>query len=102
MYNTELTLDQLTNVSGAEYRPDFCIDPLILKFILSGQKVPTKLKESLWIVVRNIKDSNGDDCQLKLSSQSRMVYFLISKKLKPLDFQYSLQPHSHSIGNTVN
>tara|TARA_Y100001968_G_C18860440_1_gene482338 strand:+ start:18 stop:161 length:144 start_codon:yes stop_codon:yes gene_type:complete len=47
MYNTELTLDQLTNVSGAEYRPDFCIDPLILKFILSGQKVPTKLKESL-------------------------------------------------------
>jgi hypothetical protein len=44
MNNTELTLDQLSNVSGAAYLRDFCIDPLILKLILSGQKVPTILK----------------------------------------------------------
>ncbi len=44
MNNTELTLDQLTNVSGSAFRRDFCIDPLILKLILSGQKIPTILK----------------------------------------------------------
>ena len=44
MNDTELTLDQLTNVSGAEYRHDFCIDPLILKLIHSAQKIPTILK----------------------------------------------------------
>jgi len=44
MNNTELTLDQLSNVSGAAFRPDFCIDPLLLKLIFSGQKVPTILK----------------------------------------------------------
>jgi len=44
MHNTELTLDQLTKVSGAAYRNDFCIEPLILKLILSGQKIPTILK----------------------------------------------------------
>ena len=44
MNNTELTLDQLSEVSGAEFRPDFCIDPLLLKLILSGQKIPTILK----------------------------------------------------------
>ena len=44
MNNTELTLDQLTNVSGAAYRRDFCIDPLVLKLIISGQKIPTILK----------------------------------------------------------
>ena len=44
MNNTELTLDQLTNVSGAAYRRDFCIDPVLLKLILSGQKIPAILK----------------------------------------------------------
>ena len=44
MNNTELKLYQLSNVSGAAYRRDFCIDPLLLKLILSGQKVPTILK----------------------------------------------------------
>jgi hypothetical protein len=44
MHNTELKLDQLSNVSGAAYRRDFCIDPLLLKLILSGQKIPTILK----------------------------------------------------------
>jgi hypothetical protein len=44
MNNTELTLDQLSNVSGAAYRNDFCIDPLLLKLILSGQKIPEILK----------------------------------------------------------
>jgi len=45
MNNTELTLDQLSEVSGAAYRRDFCIDPLVLKLIISGQKVPTILQE---------------------------------------------------------
>ena len=44
MNNTELTLDQLSNVSGAALNHDFCIDPLILKLIISGQKIPTILK----------------------------------------------------------
>jgi len=44
MNNTELTLDQLSNVSGAAFRPDFCIDPLVLKLIISGQKIPTILQ----------------------------------------------------------
>jgi len=44
MNNTELTLDQLSNVSGAAFRPDFCIDPLVLKLILSGQKIPIILQ----------------------------------------------------------
>ena len=44
MNNTELKFDQLANVSGAAYRNDFCIDPLILKLIISGQKIPTILK----------------------------------------------------------
>ena len=44
MNNTELTLDQLSNVSGAAFCRDFCIDPLIFKLILSGQKIPTILK----------------------------------------------------------
>ena len=44
MHNTELTLDHLSNVSGAAYRRDFCIDPLLLKLILSDQKIPTILK----------------------------------------------------------
>ena len=44
MNNTELTLDQLSNVSGAAFRRDFCIDPVLLKLIISGQKVPTILK----------------------------------------------------------
>jgi hypothetical protein len=44
MNNTELTLDQLSNVSGAAFHPDFCIDPLLLKLILSGQKIPTILR----------------------------------------------------------
>jgi hypothetical protein len=44
MNNTELNLDQLTNISGAAYLNDFCIDPLILKLILSGQNIPTILK----------------------------------------------------------
>jgi hypothetical protein len=44
MHNTELTLDQLSEVSGAAFLPDFCIDPLILKLIISGQKIPTILK----------------------------------------------------------
>ena len=44
MNKTELTLDQLSNVSGAAYRRDFCIDPVLLKLILSGQKIPAILK----------------------------------------------------------
>ena len=44
MHNTELTLDQLSEVSGAAFRRDFCIDPVLLKLILSGQKVPTILR----------------------------------------------------------
>jgi len=44
MNNKELTLHQLSEVSGAAFRRDFCIDPIILKLILSGQKVPTILK----------------------------------------------------------
>ena len=44
MNNTELTLDQLSEVSGAAYRFVFCIDPVLFKLILSDQKIPTILK----------------------------------------------------------
>jgi len=45
MNNTELTLYQFSNVSGAALNHDFCIEPLVLKLILSDQKIPTILQE---------------------------------------------------------
>tara|TARA_Y100001968_G_scaffold333135_1_gene394320 strand:- start:1530 stop:1676 length:147 start_codon:yes stop_codon:yes gene_type:complete len=44
MNNTELSLDQLSQISGGERNRNFCIDPYILKMILSGQTIATILK----------------------------------------------------------
>ena len=45
MTNSELSLTQLAQVSGGVHGRDGCVDPMLLKLILSGQSLPGPLRE---------------------------------------------------------